>query len=370
VNFPKYTARLSVIVASLVFICSIAYQNLSGFLEAKKNIQARETSSSQESMGEASLRVPNFVEQLCSNFYQVVCKKTEVLSDPTGTVQSDIKGEVEALRLYEMILHEHPSWSNEQVDEELVNRIYTPRRKKMLLESYEWVRKRIIRFIEKQPERAISPQVKKEISRRLSAIVLELPPPVGIYSNEPDLFTKNDVYYESLPGHKTVIRVGGAYLLSAKSWFNRVFTLAHEMSHSIDPCELEAANIKVPGYEKLLSCFQEQNPVTHEQLKNGCNKSNFTGEIFSDWIATHIAVQAIELYTSKFKNHEELVNSVINSVKDLCSQESWIETRSESHPDARIRIENIFGTNPRIQELLSCPTAKKKNDYCTFEGKR
>jgi hypothetical protein len=142
------------------------------------------------------------------------------------------------------------------------------------------------------------------------------------------------------------------------------------MSHAIDPCELEASNIKVPGYEKLLSCFQEQSPVSHEQLKKGCNKSNFIGEMFSDWIATHIAVQAVELYTSKFKNQEELVNSIINSVKDLCSQESWIETRSESHPDAKVRIENIFGTNPRIQELLSCPIGKKKKDYCTFEGKR
>lgn len=369
-HFPKYTARLSVVFASLFLICSITYKHLSTFLDSKTDIKSRVPSGSQPLANEDALKPPNKSEQICNNFYQSVCKNTEEVSDPTGIVQSDIKGEVEALRLYEMILHEHPAWNNEQVDEELVKRIYTPRRKKMLMESYEWVRKRILLIIEKQSERAIPTQVKKEITKRLETIVLELPPPVSLYSNEPDLFTKNDVYYESLAGNRKVIRVGGAYLLSAKSWFNRVFTLAHEMSHSIDPCELEAANIRVPGYEKLLSCFQEQNHMSQEQFKVGCNKSNFVGEIFSDWIATHIAVQALELYTSKFKNHEELVNSVINSVKDLCSQESWIGSKSDSHPEAKVRIGNIFGTNPRIQELLSCPNVSKKNGYCTFEGKR
>lgn len=364
-HLPKYTARVSVIVASFAIVASIIYQQV-GKMHGEINFRDMTGVKS----AEVSIAPMSFRDSLCEEFYRTVCETNNVVSDPTGSVEPDIKGEVEALRMYEKIIHQHPDWSNEQVDEELVSRIYTPRRKKMLFEIFDWTQKQMIKFIEMQPEQTITALSKNELIRRLRLITLEVPPPASLYANEPDLFTKNDVYYESFPGDKKVIRVGGAYLLSAKSWFNRVFTIAHEMSHAIDPCELEAGNVQIEGYRKLLLCFQSEKNTGSNQVKHGCSKNSYLGELFSDWLSSQITVYALEFYSSRFKDSDELSKAVINSVKDLCSEDSWLDQNMESHPEARIRVEKVFGRNPALRRLLGCAKGLKNPSYCSFEGKR
>jgi hypothetical protein len=370
VHIPKYTARVSIILASLVVVLSIVYRE-------KANLnpdRAVQNQSTHLDPGETSFKDPSKettkFEMLCRNFYQMVCDDSKVVTDPTGSVHPDIKGEVEALRLYEMILHEHPNWSNEEVDAELVNRIYTPKRRKMLEDIYQWVQTRMIRFIEKQPKANFPSELKMDLVERIKSIKLEIPPPASLYANEPDLFTKNDVYYEGISKERRVIRVGGAYLLSAKSWFNRVFTLAHELSHVIDPCELTKQLYQMQGYQRLLSCFKETRLITKEQFEDNCRSNQFVGELFADWLATQIAIQALELYSTKFKDNEQIANSVINSVKDLCHQESWLIDEANSHPPSKDRIEKIFGQHPSLQLLLGCSGDNIKHHYCSFEGKR
>lgn len=364
-HLPKYTARVSVIVASFVFVSSVVYKQVT---KMHGDITFREMTGADSSEIDP---IPKILrDSLCTDFYKTVCVTNSVVSDPTGSVEPDIKGEVEALRMYEKILHQHPDWSNERVDEELVNRIYTPRRKKMLFEIYDWIQKQMVKLIEKQPEDIIPSPAKDELIRRLRLIVLELPPPASVYGNEPDLFTKNDVYYESFPGDKKVIRVGGAYLLSAKSWFNRVFTIAHEMSHAIDPCELEAMHFEIEGYRRLLQCFQSEKNTGPNRVKDGCAKNNYLGELFSDWLASQVTVRALEFYSSKLKDEDELSKAVMNSVKDLCSEESWMDQNIESHPESRVRVEKIFGRNPALRGLLRCGQGVRRTPYCTFEGKK
>lgn len=369
-HLPKYTARVSIVLASLVVISSVIYQRYSQW-EHQRNIQNSADKTEDfnpvlDSKSDGSWES----SPLCRGFYKVICQGKEIVTDPTGIVQPDVRGEVEALRLYEMILHEHPSWTNEQVDEELVKRIYTPKRKRMLEEIFQWIQIRMIRLIRKQSSSIFSAEAKKLLVSRIENIRLEIPPPAQLYANEPDLFTKNDVYYESISAERRIIRVGGAYLLSAKSWFNRVFTIAHEMSHSIDPCELVNEKFSSVGYQNLLNCFQELNLLKAEQVKDRCVKNHFLGELFADWLATQIAVQALEVYSSRFKTLDEISNSVINSVKDLCHQESWLTQEVESHPPPKDRIEKIFGSHPGLQSLLSCPGEHKTIRYCTFEGKK
>ena len=105
-------------------------------------------------------------------------------------------------------------------------------------------------------------------------------------------------------------------------------------------------------------------------MKTGCSKNNFVGELFSDWLSTRITVQALEMYSSKFKNRDELANSVINSVKDLCNQESLFSGTPESHPEAKVRVEKIFGVNPELRALLGCSNHSENSFACTFEGKK
>lgn len=369
-HIPKYTARVSIILASLVVVLTVVYREIGNWNPDR----ALQNQSSPLEQLEASSKVPSNeaskLEMLCQNFYQMVCDDSKVVTDPTGSVHPDIKGEVEALRLYEMILHKHPNWSNEQIDVELVNRIYTPKRREMLEDIYRWIQARMIRFIEKQTVANFPSELKKDLVERIKSIKLEIPPPASLYANEPDLFTKNDVYYEGISKERRVIRVGGAYLLSAKSWFNRVFTLAHELSHAIDPCELSHQISQMRGYQRLLSCFHDNQLISKEQLEDNCRSNQFVGELFADWLATQIAIQAVELYSTKFKNDEKMANSIINSVKDLCHQESWLAHDTKSHPPPKDRIEKIYGEHPSLQRLLGCSTNKIKHYYCSFEEKK
>ncbi|MCX6104160.1 MAG: hypothetical protein NT000_13010, partial [Proteobacteria bacterium] len=119
-HLPKYTARVSIVLASLALISNVAYQQF-----FKRDVQDIDEGNSRAISGvliDPEKDKKNYepvASLLCEHFYQTACAPKEVIHDPTGSVQPDIKGEVEALRLYETILHEHPDWSNDQIDEEL-----------------------------------------------------------------------------------------------------------------------------------------------------------------------------------------------------------------------------------------------------------
>lgn len=305
----------------------------------------------------------------CRDLYALACGRRDVTADPSGVVQPNVKGEIEALRLYEEIIHQNPGWTSDQVDQALVEKIYTERRRKRLLETFAWVMGRMKNLVERQPTSVFTPLVKKQIKERLENTVLELPPPASLYASEPDLFTKNEVYYETLEGGRRVIRVGGAYLLTAKSWFNRVFTFSHELAHAIDPCELQSAKIAVPAYRRLAGCFYKQGITRISAEALNCGQKNRIGEAFADWIAAEITADALQTFEPKFKTPEDRVHSAMNAVRDLCNQESWIvESESESYPEPHIRIGIIFGRHPRILQTLGCAPPPDAPPYCAFEG--
>ena len=306
-------------------------------------------------------------EDPCQHIYSTICHRGKIIQDPTGDVEPDVAGEVEALRLYEEITHKNPKWTSDQVDDELVKGIYTEKRRKRLMDVFTWVVHSMERFIDRQPASVFSPRTKGQLKYRIRSTKLELPPPTSIYAGEPDLFTKNDVYYATLNNGRRVIRVGGAYILTVRSWFNRVFTFGHELAHSIDPCEMESAKLPVPAYEHLENCFAHNGLMRNVKSVNRCGANDQTAEVFADWVAVHITADAIQQYRPKFKSPDDLLNSVINSVRDLCHQESWLDDDVQYHPEPRTRIEMIFGRSPDIREFLGCKPADGAA-YCTFGG--
>jgi hypothetical protein len=164
------------------------------------------------------------------------------------------------------------------------------------------------------------------------------------------------------------VRVGGAYLLTAKSWFNRVFTFAHELAHSIDPCDMNSVKIHVPGYDALMKCFQKQGFFRIAKDTVLCGNNDQRAEAFADWVAVQVTAEALEQYKPKFKSPLDPLNSAINSVRDLCHQESWLDDDTSFHPDPRSRIERIFGWNPAIREFLGCKPGEDPVPYCSLEG--
>ncbi len=302
----------------------------------------------------------------CSSIYRRACESTSLTRDPTGVVFSDAEGEIQALRVYEQIIRKNPSWDRQRADDELVRTIYTPKQRSRVHKAFRWVMHEIELLIERQPESIFTTLEKHQLKGHLKKVDLQLPSPTSLYKDEPDLYTKNDVFYERTFEGKTRLRVGGAYLMAAKSWFNMVYTVAHELAHSIDPCEMRSAHLSYPAYDRLGACFLQNGLIEARKMRLECGENDQLSETFADWVAAQIAARALSDYATEF-HKKDLEAAAINSVKDLCDQEEDLkELDVEHHPHPRTRIEEIFSKNPRIHELFGCPDVSGPA-YCSFE---
>lgn len=314
-------------------------------------------------------RAPSSIRGACGDLHGIVCGKRGATRDPTGSVQTDVTGELRALRTYEEILHRHPEWTSQQADEEFVRTIYTAQERARIESATRWVRNALERFIERQPAEVFDKREKKQLRNRLRRVELQLPIPASAYADEPDLLTKNDVFYERLGNGRMRLRVGGAYLLTAKSWFNLVFTLAHEFAHAIDPCEIRSSNhLSFPAYDRISACFASNGLVTLRNNRHECGRNDQLSETFSDWMAVQISAEALQSFAAEY-GEKDLLNAAINSVRDLCEHEDDpYEQDTELHPSSKTRIERIFGWNPRIREVLGCgPLSDQSWKYCGFQ---
>ena len=311
----------------------------------------------------------NHSQDFCDQIYFHFCQKPGISKDPTGAVIPDVEGEKKALEIYQNLQQEHPDWDSAQIDEELVTRIYTPKRRNQLQATFHWVIQAIEAFFEKSPE--FTPHEKKLIKSRLRKVVLQIPPPAKIYSDEPDLFTKNEVYYERTLTGETRLRIGGGYLFTAHSKFNLIFTMAHELAHDVDACEIRSAHLAFPAYDRLTACFLDNGLIARRRTRSECGKNDQLSEVFADWVAVHITAQALEHFATEF-DRNQIRAAARNSVRDLCDQdtnESTLPIDMEFHPLPEIRI-GVFGKNPRIRSVLGCTPLVRPTDYCTFDWKK
>ena len=311
----------------------------------------------------------------CTQMYHTICQKRGETRDPTGMVRPDVDGEIQALRTYETIIHEHPDWNVERVDQELVDQIYTPKRRNRLQSAFRWVESTLEKFINRQSNEVFTAVEKKQLIYRLRHMELQLPPPAAVYADEPDLYTKNDVFYEPLNDGHSRLRVGGAYLLTAKSWFNLVFTIAHEFGHAIDPCELRAAHMEMPAFDRISACFIAHGLVAARKTRHECGENDQLSETFADWLAVEAVSEALKHFATEFRG-SQLVSAATNAVRDLCEQDEDDLNGGmdlEFHPSPEIRIDRIFARNPNIREVLGCEALSAENDpfsdYCGFEFK-
>ncbi len=312
-----------------------------------------------------------FSRPACSDFHSLVCSQTGSGSaDPTGSVRDDLEAEASARVIFSELIHSHPDWPAEKRSEFLVEAIYTPVRRQEITETFQAVRKAMLRLIKKQPKTVLTRAQKRMLTDRLGKTQLQLPPPAGLYSDDPELLTQNEVYYRRTREKnrdERVLRVGGAYLFAAKSRFNRVFTLAHELAHSIDPCEIKSAGSKLPAYVKLSRCLIEQGLVATPDTRTECGRDDQLSEAFADWMAVQVLAEALQTRKSQHYSDDQILKSAANSIRDLCERPGLLEYDSEHHPPSRVRIERIFGENPAIRARLGCPNTPQSQAYCKFE---
>ncbi len=302
----------------------------------------------------------------CASIYQHVCQPRGLTRDPTGYIHSDLDGEKKAREIYKSIILKHPDWTPEQVDEELVHTVYDPRNRARIISAFHWVRQKMEKFIDAQPEDVLTPLEKFHLKFRIQKTKLLLPPPASLYADEPDILLRSEVFYERMLDGKMDLRVGGAYLFVAKSWFNLVFTMAHELAHSIDPCEVRSVRMSLPAYDQLEACFLQNQVITHSRFRDKCGNNDQLSEAFADWVAVQVTVEALKLYSTEF-DHNQILRSARNAVRDLCEQEDE-EPETESHPSPHTRIETIFGQNPALRQLLGCEPIRPPMEYCHFES--
>ncbi|MEW6057702.1 MAG: hypothetical protein AB1540_13915 [Bdellovibrionota bacterium] len=304
----------------------------------------------------------------CVDLHTYVCALAS-LEDPTGNVRRDEEGEVEVLRIYENIIRSNKKLSSQQIDELLVKQVYTPERTRKLRDLFEKAKAGLVHFIDSQPFQALSEYEKQILRARVEKVRLELPPPASVYSDERDLFTRNEVYYERTSDGVVRIRIGGALLFTIESKFNLAFTLAHELAHAIDPCELISDKIDILSYQDLASCFGA--PL--ETLVTECSPKGKLSEIFADWAATHVVAEILAEAAPRF-TLTQVRSAVFNTVRDLC-RDDYDELResnsglSSSHPNVSFRVNRIFAQHPGIRKLLGCrdaagPTLPGVPSYC------
>ncbi len=334
--------------------------------ELKAHLETNEKNHNSRGLAEVSLN--SAIHPGCQRIYERVCKKPIIDLDPTGTVHSDDESEKEAHEIYREIVRKNPDWTPDQVDEAFVSRVFTPENRAKIHSAFYLVKRKLNHWIDQQPDTVFNSQEKSVIKSRIRKVELQLPPPARLYQDEPDLLTKSELLYERKVTGETSLRVGGAYLLFAKSWFNVVFSLAHELGHAIDPCEIRSAGLSFPAYDRLVGCFLEHRLIAMRKTRSECGGNDQLSETFADWVAVQITAEILANYSTRL-NGKQMIHAAQNSVRDLCESEPGSEDRPdiEFHPSPQIRIEEIFGKNPKIRKLLGCETPIQPQSYCQFD---
>jgi hypothetical protein len=300
----------------------------------------------------------------CEAPYQTTCSTPWPSVDPSGFVRPSHRGEINALRQMRTLIRENPDWSSDAIQDQLAREIFTEQRRDRTFQVFQGVRRKLLLYIEDLTPEVFTRAEANALIERVSSVELELPPPIAVYSDALDLITKNAVYYERTPSGKLRLRIGGAFLLNSTSWFNIAFTLAHELAHAIDPCELTQAGILPSAYNSLTQCFVEAGWVAPD--RNHCNQFEQISEVFADWMATQISASALKGWTIEYSPSER-AQAAINSTRDLCEQSLEGESLNLSyHQHPQMRIESLFFLNPQLSAQVGCPPIDPPIIYCSF----
>ncbi|WP_413582007.1 hypothetical protein [Bdellovibrio sp. HCB288] len=304
-------------------------------------------------------------DDFCSSSYEAICKES-AHADPTGETSLDYRGEIRALRVLRKIVRTNPGWTTDQVEDELVKRIYTPERKAKLQRIFEYVRGQMTSYLEGQNSNVLRDADKAFLIDRIRRVQLELPVDRTTYADVTDLYTKSEIYYErSSSGDEHRVRVGGAYVLNTSSEYSIIFTMAHELAHAIDPCGIPRNSVNHAVYDELVQCFVDSHWISKDEAQ--CGNKDKSSEVFADWLGTEILARAIRQQTSY--SLQDKTRAAINAVRDLCDDSSGFEkVNLEYYPTDVVRVGGIFANNALLRKELQCSASSKAKPYCRFDS--
>ncbi len=271
------------------------------------------------------------------------------------------------------------------------------------------------KIIEKINLYVADPVVRKRLVDKISAIQYMGNDCSNQVSNSPSvdgLLYVNAGYYKA---SNTFLYCSGL-LMKNSSYYQAYFTIAHELSHSIDPCNIgngpEDYRFEYKGafnkqmaeqmfpFSGVLSCLRSNDSVAARDLSvatvnaNGnssgarggmiglpsgappavfnstaafCEKDQI-GESFADWMAAEILP---ELVADKFGKRTPEKNRLgfSNVARGMCDDER-VTPRSadvdatDPHPYWYLRTNKVLLAQPKIRSLMGCPEIPTQAKYC------
>lgn len=218
---------------------------------------------------------------------------------------------------------------------------------------------------------------------------------------------------------KQTFKVCKGLLSKNISEFHLIFVIAHELSHSIDPCSIAigptADAVKYPNTSEmekmddeypiqgLLGCLRTSTSVAarpatapnayysggavgapgtgggygaynvpsqagvSSQQYTYCNSGDQTGEAVSDWFGVEILTDLIEQKYPNLKK-EQWQKGYSNVFRPLCSEEAennpYAAYAQGAHPHTGDRVNSILLVNPKIRAKMGCEKPNSKKIYC------
>lgn len=208
-------------------------------------------------------------------------------------------------------------------------------------------------------------------------------------------FLIENAFYDS---DNQTFRFCNGFLLKNNSEFSIAMVVAHELSHSIDPCGIQSPKSMAPvkfgpvqdHYPKefedqfpinhLLSCLRSKESIGAVSLldsfplfdyqKPFCGDDQI-GESFSDWMGAEVLADYSEKHFSSLSPNQKLIG-FSNVFRNLCIDGTPMGF--DVHPDTKARIDRLIMANPKIREQIGCGDPKGNLHYCKpgekFEGTR
>jgi hypothetical protein len=186
------------------------------------------------------------------------------------------------------------------------------------------------------------------------------------------------------------------YLRISTSEFNIVHTIAHELSHSIDPCSISSKTSVVPVSKKFsntkiddsylrknfISClrssrsagakhFQDDAPLATNPAEGSayndtarlCGKDQIN-ETVADWFAAEIVSEYSENHLTNLSVAQKQAGFA-NIMRPTCLEVLETEDR---HPSAVDRINGILLTQPKLRAQMGCDGDVPNKNYCSLDN--
>jgi hypothetical protein len=285
-----------------------------------------------------------FRVDFCKRPYETVC------SSGVHALKADAR--LKAYRLWEELKTAHPDSEDEELRDLFVERVFSTRKMEEISKAFEWVRDHLRDWVLDAPESTIPKKDKESLVYRINQIRIEDPTVEDSYVNDAYLLFSDEIQYVRYDNGFLKIRFGGAYILGEPGRSNLVFSLAHEMAHAIDPCELVRTGAHVSAFKPVESCFREKRWY-NTSLGDGCGERPHLAELFADWIGARILARSL-----KDVAPERRTEALQSAVADLCY------AVGKSHPAPEVRIGRILGESPEVRGELGC--SGPASDYCVL----